>query len=80
MMRKIARLQQSCHIVELLSVSLIFLQKNTLRVLENVTDIFPFFPSDSSSFVHSSHSSSPAPFCESLDYIKYLLYRCAKRQ
>ena len=39
-----------------------FLRKNTLRVLENVTYIFPFLSSDSFSFVHSSHIVLVLPF------------------
>ena len=55
------------------SVSLTFLRKNPLWVLENVTDIFPFLSSDSFSFVHSSHSSSSAPFSGSVIFHIYYI-------
>ena len=67
-MRKIVQIRQSCHRMELLSVSL-FLRKKTLMVLENVIGLFPFFPGDSSSVVPSSDNSSSATFSESSDYI-----------
>ena len=38
-------------------------------VLENVTYIFSFSPIEGSSFIHSSHNSSSAPFREISDYI-----------